>query len=214
MGFTNTGLVEHAKKALSEKWGYVYGTWGQVLNEKILNDKLKQYPDNVKQYELFIRRNWIGKRTVDCVGLIKSYLWWATSEPVYNSKSDVSANGMYTTANESGQINTIPEIPGICVRKDQHIGVYMGNGQVIESKGTKYGVIQTPLHGVGANAWTHWLKCPYIEYVEPVDELKEALIFLSEKSGIKIDTWYKKAKEVEWLDLCFIKIAKGFGGIK
>jgi hypothetical protein len=72
---------------------------------------------------------------------------------------------MFNAATEKGPINTIPEIPGLCVRKDQHIGVYIGNGQVIESKGTKYGVVQTPLKGVGANAWTHWLKCPFIEYI-------------------------------------------------
>lgn len=208
MSLTNLGLVDHCKKALNEHWGYVYGSWGQILSEALLQSKLKQYPDNVKQYESFIRNNWIGKRTVDCVGLIKSYLWWTESGPVYNPKTDVSANGMFNAAKEKGPLNTIPEIPGICVRKDGHIGVYIGNGQVIESKGTKYGVVQTPLKGVGANSWTHWLKCPFIEYVKPVDELSEALQLICKEAGIDYNHWYPKAKEVKYLDIAFIKIAE------
>lgn len=208
MAVTNIGLVEHCKKALNEKWGYVYGSWGQILSEALLQSKLNQYPDRVKQYESFIRGNWISKRTVDCVGLIKSYMWWTPAGPVYNSKTDKSANGMFEAAKEKGPLNTIPEIPGICVRKDQHIGVYIGGGQVIESKGTKYGVVQTPLTGAGANSWTHWLKCPYVEYAEPADELKEALEFIGKKGCITPDYWYKKAQEISYLDIAFKNIAE------
>ncbi|MCX7924119.1 MAG: peptidoglycan-binding protein [Clostridia bacterium] len=169
---TNTGLVSHVKKALAEKWGYVWGTFGEILTAALLQAKIKQYPDGVGQYETFIRQTWLGRRTSDCVGLIKSFIWWNGGSPVYNSKSDVSANGMYTAAKEKGPINTIPEIPGICVWKDGHIGVYIGNGQVIEAHGTKSGVIQTPLSGAGATPWTHWLKCPFITY-EVIEGMQE-----------------------------------------
>ena len=47
------------------------------------------------------------------------------------------------------------------VRKSGHIGVYIGNGEVIEAMGTKYGVVKTQLEGRG---WTHWLEIPYINY--------------------------------------------------
>ncbi|PYG84844.1 NlpC/P60 family protein [Ruminiclostridium sufflavum DSM 19573] len=43
------------------------------------------------------------------------------------------------------------------------------------------------------------------------DELLEALDFLSKKTGISKEYWYKHAAELKWLDTCFIKIAKGFG---
>ncbi len=211
---TNTKLVEHCKKALNEKWGYVYGTYGKFLTEQALINRILQYPSNVKKYELFIRKNWIGKRTVDCVGLIKSYLWCNGTEPVYTPKTDVSANEMYEKATVKGDISTIPEIAGLCVHKNGHIGVYIGNGQVIESKGTKYGVVQTPLHGIGANSWTHWLKCPFIEYVEPVDELKQALEFICSKSDLDFEHWYKQAKETKYLDVAFKKIAKAWRGLE
>jgi len=174
--FTNIGLVKHVKMALRENWGYVYGTIGQVLTDAILQYKKKQYPKNILHYEAFIRKTWIGRRTADCVNLIKSYIWWNNGNIKYSSDIDVSANGMYQSARIKGSINTMPDIAGICVRYDGHIGVYIGTGQVIEARGTKYGVVQTPLKGRG---WTHWLECPYIKYQMTGDG--------------KMDTWAEKA---------------------
>lgn len=191
---TNLGLVEYAKKALKEKWGYVWGTFGLVLTEKLLEQKLKQYPNNVCGYEAFIRQNWLNRKTTDCIGLIKSYMWENNGKIIYNAKTDVSANGMYNLAKEKGLIATIPEIPGICVYKQGHIGVYIGNGQVIEAKGTKHGVVQTPLKGAGANKWTHWLKCPSIQYIEEIRELtlNEAIDYLQKKGYIDSPDYWKQ----------------------
>jgi hypothetical protein len=203
--FTNTGLVEHVKKALKEKWGYVYGTFGQVLTEAILKQKLAQYPDNINKYLDFIRSNWMGKRTADCVNLIKSYLWWKDGNPVYSTKYDVSADGMFNASKEKGLIKDLPEIPGVCVWRKGHIGIYIGGGQVIESKGTKYGVVQTPLKGEGSNAWTHWLKCPFIVYdeIEGYKSIIQAYCKFSNPDAVWkiVDThpyaksWYKQWAE-------------------
>lgn len=163
---TNIGLAEYAKKALQEKWGYVRGTFGYILTMQLFQEKLKQYPGYVEPFKNFILNNWIGKRTADCVGLIKSYIWHNDGKITYNPATDVNADTMFRLAKKKGTIGTIPEILGLCVYKKGHIGVYIGNGQVIESRGTKYGVVQTPLRGGNANTWTHWLKCPYIEYKE------------------------------------------------
>lgn len=165
---TNIGLVEYAKKALTESWGYVWGTFGYVLTETLFQEKLKQYPDHVGPFKNFIAANWLNRRVTDCVGLIKSYLWYneSSGKIQYNLATDKNANDMYYLAKEKGTIDTISEIPGLCLWKKGHIGIYIGGGQVIEARGTKYGVVQTPLKGTGANAWTHWLKCPYIEYAE------------------------------------------------
>ncbi len=213
---TNIGLVEHVKKALNEKWGYVRGTYGQLLTEPILQAKLKQCGDDVLRYLDFIKGHYIGRRTADCVNLIKSYLWWDSGKnnPVYTSKYDVNADGMYTAAKEKGSISTIPDIPGICVWHVGHIGVYIGNGQVIESHGTKAGVIKTPIKGTGATPWTHWLKCPYIQYVEPEMTYDEALKIICEEVGSPYDYWSgklpedKAKKTVSSLPALFIKIAK------
>ena len=167
----NLDLVKHCQMALRNKWGYVYGTFGTILNESTLQQKKKQYPGNVNQYETFIRQNWMGKHVVDCVGLIKSYLWWDVDKVKYNPSQDISANMMYSRAKEKGDISTIPEIPGILVWRNNHIGVYIGNGLVIESKGTKYGVIESKVSNVNSNGWKGWCKCLYIDYASsPVIE--------------------------------------------
>lgn len=158
----NKGLVNHAEKALSEEWGYVWGTFGQILTEKILMQKAKQYPESVGKYVDYIKGNWLGRPTADCAGLIKSYYWGGK----YKASTDVSADTMYSEARERGVISTIPELCGVCVWKPGHIGIYVGNGNVIEAHGTKYGVIKTPLAGTGATMWTHWFKCQFIEYID------------------------------------------------
>ena len=68
---------------------------------------------------------------------------------------------MHYNATRKGTIDTIPEVPGLAVWKSGHIGVYIGDDQVIEAMGTKYGVVKTQLQGRG---WTHWLEIPYINY--------------------------------------------------
>lgn len=163
---TNNGLVKHAKKALAEKWGYVWGTFGHVLTPVLFQEKLMQYPNGVGKYKGFIMDNWLNKRTADCIGLIKSYLWWSINNPVYNPDTDVSADCMFGEAKEKGTINSFPirDIPGLLVWKIGHIGIYIGDGQVIEANSTVKGIIQTPLKGVGATEWTHWMKCQYITY--------------------------------------------------
>ena len=49
----------------------------------------------------------------------------------------------------------------------KHFGVYIGNGYAIEAMGTRYGVVKTR---VAARSWTHWLKIPYINYIEETEE--------------------------------------------
>lgn len=158
----NNNLVDYAKKALAEGWGYVWGTFGEVLTEAELEQKLKQYPGPVGNYLGFIRSHWMNKIVTDCVGLIKGAYWSESGALVYNPVNDVSADGMLSIAKEKGPIATIPDIPGICVHLPGHIGIYIGGGMVIEAHGTEYGVIQTPLQG--GTPWVNWSKCPFIQY--------------------------------------------------
>ena len=158
-------LAAYAIHAWESGWGYVWGTFGWVLTDSLFNSKLAQYPDGVGKYADFIQDNWIGRRTTDCVGLIKGYGWLnpdtLTIEYNTNGMPDFSANQMYYTATVSGPIDTIPEIPGLAVWTNGHIGVYIGNGEVIESNGTVYGVVKTQ---ISERYWTHWLQIAYINY--------------------------------------------------
>ena len=162
----NLDIVKWAVHAQENEWGYVYGTYGSVLDETLLTSKMSQYPDEVGGYEDFIRQHWLGGRTADCVGLIKGYSWYNTetahTEIGANGMPDIGANAMFESATEKGTIDTIPEILGLAVWHEGHIGVYIGNGEVVQAANTKAGVIRAP---IGQSGWTHWLKIPYIQYI-------------------------------------------------
>lgn len=172
-GFTNPAnknnldLVQWAIEAHNDKWGYVMGTFGLVLTESLLEAKIRQLPDDILPYEDFIRANYIGRRTADCIGLIKSYSWYDvdTGKINYGSNGmpDIGADGMYYNAPEKGHISTLPEIPGVLLHSDGHIGIYIGDGYAIEAMGTRYGVVKTR---VANRNWTGWCKNPYIDYIE------------------------------------------------
>ncbi len=176
MAKTNLGLVEYAKAQLGLP--YWYGTYGATATEELYLAKKKQYPNYYKATDF---KSQYGKRVHDCVGLIKGYLWsdTPTSKPKYNSKQDTNANGMYVYASVKGNISTMPEKAGILVflknekGRIHHVGVYIGNGEVIEARGHAYGVVKTKFKDRG---WDYWSECPYIEYVnedKPEDKPEE-----------------------------------------
>ena len=68
-------LALFAKRAKNAGWGYVWGTYGEVLTVRVFQQKLGQYPAQIGAEKKFISENYLGKRTVDCGGLIKGYLW-------------------------------------------------------------------------------------------------------------------------------------------
>ena len=146
MAKTNTGLVTFCKAALNAKTGYVLSTFGRVFTQEIYNDKVKEFKNSEPTFAQDAKQ-WIGKRTVDCCGLVKYYMFADKygENPAYTSKYDHDANTMFREATSKGDIDSIPEIPGLLLHAEEHVGVYIGNGQVIEAFGTREGVIQTDL---------------------------------------------------------------------
>ena len=83
-----------------------------------------------------------------------------------NGMPDIGADQMYANAQKAGMagtMDTMPELVGIALWKQGHIGIYVGNGYAVEAMGTKYGVVRTEVAGRG---WQGWCRIPYIEYRE------------------------------------------------
>lgn len=164
----NIGLVEWAQKWLGQ--AYWYGTYGAKCTESLLASKSKQYPPHYTEKRMPRYRRDIaeGKRAFDCVGLIKGYLWEKDGVIIYNRDTDTTASGMYKKSTVKGVIQTLVEVPGILVYNPGHIGLYIGNGEVIEARGFDYGVVKTK---VSERNWSYWCACPWISYAGYEDEL-------------------------------------------
>ena len=159
----NKFLVEYCYSQLGRP--YWYGTFGQIGTEKLYKEKKNQYktqyPPNKWTEQSF--REQFGKRVHDCVGLIKGAMWsdQFNSVPKYDPKTDVSANDMIELCTESGPIETIPEMPGLIVWKEGHVGVYVSGGVCIEAKGHAFGVVQSKIKDRGFEKWGY---CPFFDY--------------------------------------------------
>jgi len=159
---TNTGLVVWAQQWLGQP--YWYGTCCYKCTTSLLHSKTAQYPQYYTQNRMpqYNRNIQEGKSCADCIGLIKGYVWVDEQGVIkYDRNTDVNTTGLYNRATLKGAIAALPEVPGLIVYKSGHVGVYEGNGSVIEAKGFAYGIIRSKLTDT---KWTHWIACPFISY--------------------------------------------------
>ena len=180
---TNLGLVEFAKSKLGTP--YVYGAKGQMLTQAEYNRLKKAYGNFVWDSD----SNKIGKVCVDCSGLIS----WYTAI--------VKGSSQFKTESEAQPISTIAKAPiGAAVWFKGHIGIYIGNGEVIEAKGSSFGVVQTK---VSQGSWTHWFKLMDVEYIieEAAEMIEKIKIIVDDKEqyvdGIRKDDYvYVKIRDI------------------
>lgn len=170
----NLDLAAYAIQAWENNWGYVWGTYGNILTPSLFAYKKQQYPDGVGDHADFIESHWLGRRTADCIGLIKGYGWLDTKSMAIgyaaNGMPDCGADQMYQACKKAGTLNVdygtmsaMPEIPGLMLWKSGHAGIYIGGGYAIEAMGTRKGVVKTKVSDRG---WQGWGKLPYIDYRE------------------------------------------------
>lgn len=159
---TAKGLVAYCQTQLGKP--YWWGTFGQIATNQLLDAKRKQYPSYYKANDF---ESQIGERVHDCIGLIKGYMWsdTPTSKPAYKSNGfpDVSADTLYNMCERKGiSMNTLPyEVAGVAVFMKGHVGIYIGNGEVIEARGHAYGVVITKL---ARRPWKRWAYVEGVKY--------------------------------------------------
>ena len=145
-------VIKLFKQALNEKWGYIWGaageTWTQAKQDAATRDMTVKY--GVK---------WIGKRVADCSGLF-SWAFKSLGGYMYHG-SNTMWKKYCTTKGKliNGKREDGKELkPGTAVFMCKanstdyyHVGLYIGDNDVIEAKGTKTGVVQSKV-----SEWTHW----------------------------------------------------------
>ena len=168
---------------------YWYGTVIYKCSDSLLSRKAEQYPSHYgsRPTSRYMQDIAAKKICADCVGGCKGYAWTDEGKgvlesigtnSVFSSKygsngcPDKSANGMFTYAKSKGMdwgtISTLPEIVGLALHKDGHVGYYVGNGYAVEWKGFSYGCVKTQVKGRG---WTHWYKLPFIHYNDEANQI-------------------------------------------
>lgn len=179
------GMVEWAKKALKNGWVYWYGTCGYACSLSLLESKTKQYPSHYKSYRKSTYKKHVseGRTCCDCIGLFKSYAWdkdgdIETRGNGYksNEQPDCSASMALSDCKIKGSIDTIPEIPGLALWNESasHIGMYEGNGEIIEAQGFGKNVRRTKIKD---REFVTWGIYPYLEYTpEQIALAKKTLV--------------------------------------
>lgn len=157
-------------QAHNEGWGYIWGGKGQTWTDA------KQRAATREQTVKWGKK-WIGKRVADCSGLFV----WAFGQlgaPIYHGSNTIwrehlSAKGSLKNGCRLDGIELKPGTAVFLVKNGNrhHIGLYVGDGKVIEAKGTYYGVVQSSV-----SAWDEWGELIGVDYgAEGGDKIMRAL---------------------------------------
>ncbi len=142
-------------------WGYVYSAQGELYTPELAQDWGSELRAG-KSYTYYVNQcsRWFGKIVVDCAGLVVQA--FRSRNPDYPYQT---SGALYANCTQKGSIESIPEISGLCVWRGGHIGIYIGNGNVIESGGTNIGVVLSALSSpASGRAWTHWGMLEGVDY--------------------------------------------------
>ena len=155
---TTQELIAKFQQALSEKWGYIWGTAG-VMWTAAKQKELEKTTDSDREQGRRYGKKWIGHMVADCSGLFT----WAFKQlggTMYHG-----SNTMYLKwCSDKGKLSGGKRAdgkelkPGTAVfvwngKNYSHVGLYIGDGTVIEAMGTRNGVTTTK---VNASKWTNW----------------------------------------------------------
>lgn len=170
MSIKASDLISKFVYALDNDWGYIWGTAGIMWTEARQRD-LKKTTDDNRAMSRKYGSKWIGHYVSDCSGMFV----WAFAQ--FGLKmSHISSNIFisYCTSNK-GKLTTALKrtiLPGSAVftgetaGKHPHVGLYIGNNEVVEAKGTINGVVKSNLTD---KKWTFYGELKDVEYdgVEP-----------------------------------------------
>ena len=170
-------FISKVKAIQKQNTVYMLGTIGQPCTAALIGSCAKRLPGFYTTAKKVQLQAYVGKADAfDCVGLIKAVLWgWKHGNAPYctNGVPDIDETTMinrYCTGVSADFENIIP---GEVVWLPGHIGVYVGNGLVIEcTPKWRNNVQYTGLGNVGGKkgyntrSWTKHGKLMWLDYGE------------------------------------------------
>ena len=134
---TNKEFVSAAKNIVVLNTAYASGTFGQKYTPSFIKQKANQYPKFYTDSVLKSLEKKSKEGTLylfDCCGLIKGIIW-GFPNPKYasNGMKDVNDQGVWDSycIDKSSDFGMI--FPGEVVHMKGHVGIYIGDGKVIEA---------------------------------------------------------------------------------
>lgn len=185
-------------KAGGNRHGYVYGGQGEKYSEALALEWVRRgrsipprrrAKETKKHYFTVSCSKWYGYTVEDCSGMIINAM--RTVIPKYR---DNTANGLMNGCKKWGKIAAIPEVPGLCVWKSGHIGIYIGGGWVIECRGTDYGTVCSRLE---SQKWKKWGYLADVDYGN--GEITETVDVWRVKRLLKLTSPMQRGEDVETL---------------
>lgn len=190
-------FVNKAKEiATKYKTLYVMGCFGAPMNDANKKRYINHHTYNQKPQRMQMIRNATADTFgFDCVCLIKGILWgWSGNvNDIYggakygsNSVPDMSADGFFSYCQNKSTDFTSIQV-GAAVWMSGHIGIYVGDGLVVECTPSFANKVQlTALGNVGnktgypSRRWSKWGLIPWVNYKagsasteeKPVDKKK------------------------------------------
>ena len=198
----NIELVNKAKEVLNFKTFYIWGSFGAPITQKLLDEKFKQYPSyyTQKKKEEAIKHVGKGYFGFDCIGLIKGILWGWDGSQTANGGAKYNSNGVQdvnadTTISLCSDVSTNMSniIPGECVWMKGHIGIYIGNGEVIESTPAWNSGVQ--LRKLSDRKWLRHGKLPWVQYLN-IETKERPLLKRNSKNKEAVLELQRKLKEL------------------
>lgn len=171
-------LINKFRYALEDKWGYIWGTagvkWTETKQKQKVDYMVNKYGanwqknadaknDNYFSAALYGSK-WVGHMVADCSGLFS----WAFKE--LGGKIAHGSNSIYDRyCSSKGKLTDSVRKsmkPGTAVftgdeNKHGHIGLFVGNGTVIEASGTQAGVCTSKIN---TSKWTYWGELKNVDY--------------------------------------------------
>lgn len=170
-------LHSHVNKAI-----YVWGAQGQTdITESWIRRREDDDESDIKRVmKLWEKRKAEGVNPIyafDCSGLIMYFLqnvkgWY---------KSDMSSAGLYSDCKKLNRAEL--ERGDLVFRhngtKIYHVGVYMGDGKVIECMGRDVGVVERDINASGTSYWNRYGRLPILQEKEVVETKPERKVYLA-----------------------------------
>ena len=174
-------LIDVFRMYIAEKWGYIWGTagvmWTEAKQKQKVNYMVSKYGENWKSsqqanddnyyYAALYGSKWIGHMVEDCSGAFV-YAYRKFGEKIAHGSNSIyrsycSSKGKLTKGCKADGSGLRPGTAVFTGTADKHghIGLYVGDGKVIEASGTQAGVITSD---VTNKKWTYWGELKAVDY--------------------------------------------------